>query len=102
MKQWLSRFSRRDRSWDQLALSFHRGGSTRYPSARIDSSTPRVVIRSVLLFRIGQFRIGDKTRMLLRRVVTLRSPTPPIFHPLLRPEFVHVLGNALDEFVQLR
>jgi hypothetical protein len=35
-----------DRSWEQLALLFHGGGSTRYPRASIDSSTPRVVIRS--------------------------------------------------------
>src|SRR6266480_6395817 len=102
MKQWLSRFSRTGSLMGPagVVVSSRRFDSIPQREHRFQYAASGDPV--VLLFRIGQFRIGDKTRMLLRRVVTLRSPTPTIFHPLLRPEFVHVLGNALDEFVQLR
>src|SRR5437667_12902029 len=102
MKQWLSRFSSTGSLMGLVngVVSSRRFDSVAQREYRFQYAASRDPV--VLLFRIGQFRIGDKTRMLLRPVVALRSPTPPIFHSLLRPELVHVLGNALDEFIQLR
>src|SRR4051812_12473335 len=102
MKQWLSRFSSTGSLMGPagVVVSSRRFHPIPQREDRFQYAAGRDPV--VLLFRIGQFRIGDKTRMLLRRVVAPRSPTPTMFHPLLSPEFVHVFGNALDEFIQFR